>query len=348
MRHASAYAKVLPRLRVLYSKLVPEDRLREASSTASLSDALQELRDTPYGAAAEAPRLGEALKSIFSVYASRVEAIARNSPPQAREAAEAFIREEMLRDSMAVLAALLGGTYLDIRSLVTYVVEDSPLRVLAQDPEALSSPQRMVEALARFKWLEPMLSRALELSQQARDPRAVDIYTSAAAVELYSRALEPMEGYGRRASLAILCPRLEYIAAAAAVEASLQGIPPRILAAASPELDACDSWRGMASAYEREQTPEALLAYLRQARPELGFEGKTPREALRNASRVSRERVRAAALRAFKGYPLHGGMVVATLSLARLEYEAVKALVAATALRLHPDEYYRELVVPPT
>jgi len=337
---ARLYAYVTPRLRALLPRLAGEDKVRDAIAQASVEDAAGVLRDTLYGPYIEAGPPWRIQTRLLEGFLETVKGLAKASPPAAREAALAFAREEEARDVFAALTMLRGGGQVELEMLPTSRVPGTILYGLRGEQEALASPQRLLEALRRT-WLAPQVEALQRLDQEAGPTRAPALAASSAALAAHASALEGLDPrVGRRVASSILCPLLAWRAASIAVYARLQGLPPRVLELLVPPSPSCGfSGRRLRSVYEREQTMEGLLAGLRD---ELGVRldpQAGPREALAGARREARRAAKAAALRAYAGYPFHGGLVVAGSTLARLEAQDLATVLTGIALRAKPEEY---------
>jgi vacuolar-type H+-ATPase subunit C/Vma6 len=302
---------------------------------------LHSLRDTPYSLAAESKDLKEVLQNLFQVYINRVRRISKFVPEDVKNLSLAFIREEIIKDVMSLLASAILGGKLEPKELLTYNVEESPLKVVEQDPDSLRNPQRLAELLMSKKWLRPYVSKALDLATKSNDIVIFNPLSASFVIDLYSKSV--MEAELNRKELnditKMLCLRLRTSAIAAVLEASKLNIPPKVLYDVSPRVDICNIWNKLANIYEREQEFEALINNLKREFPSETFEGEDFNTIIGNMKLSALRRLRDIALGLYAGYPLSASLVVAALSLARLEYDSLKIVISGISLGLSAEEY---------
>ncbi len=336
---APRYAKIVPVLRVLRGKILGVERLRELTATASVDDVLAGLRDTLYGQAAEARIPEKVVQSMYNIYWETVVKVAKIAPAEASDLALSFIRVDEVSDAISIAYKVARGTGI-WGSYITSAVKDSFTSKVLAEPEAASSLQRLVEAAPR--WMRRILGDAVEAFNSARDPGALAYYRPLARVRVFYESMAGLDRYSLKGALDVLCPLIRSEAAAAALEASIAGVPGRSLEAAWRVRveDLCGvNWRRLAEVVSREGDPSSVAAYLKQSMPDVPLEGKTPIEQAASARSWGRRESRRKAEAAFLGYPFHAGLVAAGLLLLRLEFEDLKSVLLATKYKVHPSEY---------
>lgn len=337
---APGYARVVPVLRVLYSRLYGSERIRELAATASLDDVLSGIRDSLYGHAAE-QRLPERVAAeMYRIYHGIVSRVASLAPPQGEGVALYFTRADELEDSMVLAYRASSGQPGGAGGLPTAAVRGTLAWRAAQEPDVASSVQRLLEAAPR--WLRPLLATAERAASSQRDSWVFLLARPALKALLLWDALERAEARGRVEVSRILCPALRAEAAAAALNAVALGAGGRSLEAAwrpAPRGLCGLDWAAAAAAAAREEDPSAVAAALRQSMPDLRLEGRAPLEQAAAAIRWGRLAARRRAEAAFQGYPFHAGLLAAGLLLARLELEDLRAIVLSTYYRLHSGTY---------
>ncbi|MEB3851104.1 MAG: hypothetical protein LRS49_00790 [Desulfurococcales archaeon] len=345
MAGRSGYARLIPAARVAKTRVPPPERVRDALATPEPAEAMAAFRDYIPGLA-EAKSPEDAGAAVYSWLAGMAWRLSRLAPGAAAEALLAFALDEVALDMLIAMEAAARGSRPE--SMVTSRVEWTPTARLAREPELLSSPERVVEAARGFTGLQAGLSWALQAARQARDPRVYTLAYPAVSYMVYTAPLASLDPLSVRWITRIVCPGLAHRAARAAAQAVLQGVDPRLAAAAIPRIrdPYCGiPWASLGELAEREAYEEQVVSTLRQLLPGLGVEGKTLAEALEASHRVARSRIRAAAHAALTSYPFHAGVAAAALALAKLAAESVRGVVNAVYLRLHPDEYAEPLGV---
>ena len=345
MPGSTVYAKLAPAARVAKSLVPPLDRIRDAMLAPDFKEALTALRDVVPGLA-DARGPSDVGAALYSWLGSMARHLARLAPEGQGEALLAFALDDVALDMILAMEAAERGSRPP--SLPTSVIDWAPTALLARDPELMSSPERIVEAAARFKALSRALRWALESARQVRDARLYTLAHAAVAFRLYTSPLGRLDPYSLSYYKQVVCPMLRHRAARTVAQALLQGVEPRVAAAALPAWrdPYCRiPWRALREVVEREAEEEQVLASLRQLMPDLGLEGRSLREAVEHSYRATRARVRTAVFRAFASYPLHLGLAVAALAAARMAVESVRGVLVAAALRLKPDQYTEPLGV---
>ncbi len=331
---------------MLKVELLTEEKIKDLMEASSLDEALGSLRETSYATVADAHNLDEALKVLFLTYAQRVRKIAKFSPKVLESLVLAFIREDMLKDVMSVIGTSLLGGSVEPKSLITYNIEESPLRAIEQDPESVKNYQRLIELLSSRNWLKPYLNKILEIVQKGRDIKSLNLLSSSLTIELYSDALEKNIRNMRDLEEAkkILCPRFYIISLGAVLESSILNNPPKTLSEVSPLRDSCKAWSKVLKIYEREQEFEALVNSLKRELENVSIEGETFDEVLVNARISVLKKIKKEALVSYSGYPFSLKLLLGALNLLRLEYEIIKMILSAISLGLKPEEYEERIM----
>ena len=337
MNRPARYARAVPRLRAMKARLLQREALREVMLSPTYEEALTLLRDTPYQAitAASSPSTIQAV--ALGIFAERALRARKMLPEEAHPVVDAFMREEEARDVLAILRSIYEGRTLPY--IPTASVEGTLAWRIRRDPDILVSTQRLAEFLDRT-WMKPYARLALRLAQEARSPEPITWASLPASLGEYSRAVEPFGGADRRGLEAVLCPYIEYKAAASLVNAKMIGIPPRAIARLLEAREACGiPWAELRQVYEREPGPQEVLYSLRELLPQLRVDTKLPlSQALEQARREALSRSGRAAQAAFGGYPFTPVLAAAALMLAKIEMINVTTILTGIRARLKPDE----------
>jgi len=336
---ASQYAVLVPKLRVLKSRLVREDRVREVIAQPSLEDAVALLKDSVFQEAFQYEDPEHINAGVVRVYYREAGRLARYTPAGARPLLEAFLRDIEARD-LFTAAAMIAAGKTEIIGLPTARIPGTLLDRVRQEPEALTGLSRLAESLRRT-WAYPYMQLAARLAGEYGSS-VLSWMPLAVAAREYSRALALLEPrMGRRLAQEVLCPVVAWRIAAALVNAKRQGVPARLLDALLADAQACGfNWRRARQVYEREPGVDGLMAGLREVLPGVRLDpSKPPVEALEEARAAARSSAKEAGLRVFQGYPFHAGTLAAGLMLLLLEAEDLVTVLTGIRLGLKPEEY---------
>ena len=336
---ASEYAVLVPKLRMLKSRLVKEDRIREVIAQPSIEEAAPLLKDSIYQEALQYRDPEQIQATIVRVFYREAARLQRYAPPGAFRLIEAFRRDLESRDLFTAAAMIEAGRS-EIISLPTARVPGTLLDKIRQEPEALTSISRLAESL-RKTWAYPYLSLAQRLMQE-HGASILSWMPLAVSAREYGEALDLLDPrLGKKSAAQVLCPVLEWRLAAAMINAKRLALPTRILDQILADISACRfRWRTARQVYEREPGVDGLMASLREVLPRVKLDpSRDPVEALEEARVAARSRAKQAALSVFHGYPFHAGLLAAGLMLLLLEAEDLSTILTGIGLGLKPEEY---------
>ena len=343
MNRPARYARAVPRLRALKARLLPRETLREVALSPSYEEALTLLRDTPYQGLTTASSPSTIQTVALRVFYERASSARKMLPPEAHLLVDAFTREEEARDVLAILRSIYEGRTLPY--LPTASIQGTLPSRIKRDPDILVSTQRLSEFLDKT-WMKPYARTALKLAQEARSPEPITWASLPAALGEYASALARFRGADRRGLESILCPYLEYKAAAALVNAKAIGVPIRAIARLLEGQEACRiPWQELRQIYEREPGPQEVLYSARELLPTLKIDTKLPyAQALEQARKEALAKSGKAARAAFGGYPFTPVLAAAILMLAKIEMLNITTILTGIKLKLKPDEI-SELII---
>ena len=335
----SKYAQVVPRLRAILPRLVTLDRVREAVAQPSLEEAVGLLKDTIYGEALAGKDLASIQRNLTGLYCSKLETIAKFTPKEAIPLIEAFKHEVEAGDLVVLAQAAARGGGERPETLTKGIEACEAVRAL-QEPDALSSITRFLE-LIQGTWAskyQAVLRRAAESpgGRLASWARLVMVASE------YARGLDALDPQvSGKAAARVLCPYLNWMLAAALLQAKREGVEPRLLEEVLVDVPACRFRVARARlVYEREGSVEGLIASIQEAVPGVKIEAsKDLVEALEDARVAARRESARRALSVFSGYPFHAGILAAGLVLLKFNIEDLVTVLHGIALRLPSEEY---------
>ncbi len=336
MGSPAAYAKVVPRLRLLKSGLLGE-RVRDLSPP--LLEALSALRDTVYASIAEAKDLSSLERLIAARFFSTVDELIKLSPSEAVEIVRSFALVREAEDLLTLARAVADGSPLP-RWLPSMEWSSSELPYLLSEIETSPSITRLPE-LIREPLLRSSLSGALQAYAETKSPEAFTWYSLAAQASILSRALEGLEGQDAVETQKIVCPLFEERLALAALQAWALRVSPRTLARGLPLRALCGTnVNAIASAYERNVESDVvslateLLGLLRHVR----LEGKELRDVMASARKTARVSAVRSAAAAFEGYPYTPALIAAGLVLLWVDLDNLRTALLGIGLGLSQQE----------
>jgi len=336
---ASGYAVLIPKLRVLKSRLVREDRVREVIAQPSLEEAVALLKDSVFSEAfqyEDPEHIHAGTVRMFYREAGRLD---RYTPPGARDLLAAFLRDIEARD-LFTAAAMIEAGKTEIIGLPTARIPGTLLDRVRQEPEALTGLTRLAESLRRT-WAYPYMALAVRLVQEY-GPGVLGWMPLAVSAREYSRALSLLEPrMGRRLASQVLCPVVAWRLAAALVNAKRAGVQTRLLDQLFQGVEACGfSWKKARQVYEREPGVDGFMSGIREVLPTVRLDpSRDPVEALEEARAAARQAAREEAFSVFRGYPFHAGTLAAGLMLLLIEAEDLVTILTGIHLGLKPEEY---------
>ncbi|MCE4625971.1 MAG: V-type ATPase subunit [Desulfurococcales archaeon] len=331
------YAKTVPKLRTLKASLLTHEQLRELSLSPSLDDASALLRDTPYSEVSSATMPSTIQTIALKAYFGRAQRILKVLPEGDQQLVLAFLREDEIKDLLAIMRSIYTGTHLPL--LPTASIEGTLTGRIRKDPEALVSMQRLLEALDR-SWFKSYARQINRIAQEMKTAEVFTWYSAPASLQEYTNAIAALPRRKRREAEALLCPVLEYKIASTMVNGKALRIPLRIMDRIMRDLNVCGAtWDDLRQVYEREPGPQEVLSSLRELLPRLRLEAKQGFEveleaARRRAWREAYRRANAA----YSGYPFTPTLVLAAMILAKAEYMDVTTILTGVLLKMKPDE----------
>ena len=344
MGSPSGYAQLVPKLRFLKASLLPADTYKELIGAKSLEETVAILRDTPYSEAARARDPEAVQEEVLRVLIERLRRLERYAPSEARLLLQAFYREEEARDLLILARAVQEGRGSRVR-LPTARIEGSLLSIIAREPEALGSLQRLQEVFDRT-WIKPYLREASRIAGEVKSGEAYTWYTLALSVLLYVDALKKLDVRERLGVENIICPFITYRITNAMTNAKDMGLPMRTLDRVMEKVEICGfKWKEFRAVYEREVDPQSLLAALKEVFAKLLLDTKLHySEALEAARKAAYKLAASKALSAYASYPFRPAIVAAAGTLAKIEAMDVQAILAGKLMRL-PAEALEGLTI---
>ncbi|MEB3807090.1 MAG: V-type ATPase subunit [Desulfurococcales archaeon] len=335
----SKYATVVPSMRVLKSKLVGRDRIRELVAQPSLEEALSLLKDTVYGEAIKSSDIRGIQRDLYRFYCRTIESIKKKAPKDIHPLLDAFKHEVEAGDiiTLAIYSAARAG---EIPELVTGDIGECPAVTVAREPEALVSLQRYLEYL-QSTWASKyadLLKRAAE----GGDPSRIAWTRLAMVAGEYSRALEELDPrLARPMAAKTLCPILDWTIAAFLVQAKKDGMEPRLIEEVLVDVPTCRfSVSNARTVYEREPGPEGLAGSIDDVVRTVRIDvSKDLVDALEEARIEARKKSLSKAIAVYSSYPFHAGLVAAGLVMFKINLEDLLTVLTGIALRLDPEEY---------
>ncbi len=343
MGSPAAYAKVVPRLRILKASLLGS-RAKELGPT--LTEAMGMLRDTVYSQAAEAkdPRAAEA--ALARAFFSAVDSLEHMAPEEAAGVVTVVARAQEAKDLAAMARALAEGSQLP-SWLPSFEWSRSPLSRLAEDLSVSPTLGRLADIAPSYGDLGKLITEAVELYGELKDPAAFTWHSLVATARTYTDAINSVPRVDVDPVERSLCPLLEEAAALGLLEAWGARVPPRLVEEAYSDLKACRlPWNSMAASYERSLGGEAMAlaqevsGYFRFVR----LEGRTLSDLMQSARRTARIAAQRAAEAIFSAYPFTAGLVAAAAVLLYIDYENVRTALLSLMMSLQPEEFQAYLI----
>ncbi len=336
MGSPSAYAKVVPRLRLLKAGLMGA-KVRELSPP--LAEALSYLRETMYSPLAEAKDVKSIERGIAGLFFSAVDDLLRLSPEEAASVVLSFGLAREVEDLLTISRAVAEGSSLPLW-LPSMEWPSSEVGYFLGELEASPSTSRIPD-LVREPRLRAALTGAIQAYAETKSPETFTWYALGAETAIFNTALESLEGQDRVSAQAVVCPLVEERVALAALEAWALRLNPRTLARSLPPKAVCGINTGaIASAYERNLESDVvslsmeLSGLLKHARAE----GKSLKEVMRSVRRTARVSATRAAAAAFEGYPYTPALVAAGLVLLSIDLDNLRTALVGIGLGLSQSE----------
>ncbi|MEN2999304.1 MAG: V-type ATPase subunit [Acidilobaceae archaeon] len=333
------YAEAAVVARAIKARLLRPEVVREAALASDFSEALGPLRDSIYSGLGDARTLSQAYSSIWSAYFRQVRRLAFISPAPASELLLSLEREEVLKDLLVLYQSVLLEKRVEVR-LPSSLVGETLTRKVLEDPEALLSPQRFVEALSR-SWAYAYLERAGRSFRELKGGPIALWAAPLSALKLYSEALSIMGGEGEEVER-LLCPYLQEKALSSLLLAKVLEVPPRLLEDFSWGNLCGLKARELVELYAAEPDPLGIAGELKQ-KISIRAEGKSVEEVLASARKSARLALRERALGVMTGYPFRASFLLSPLLLLRLEAEDLTLLLSSKEYKLPPASVLPEL-----
>jgi vacuolar-type H+-ATPase subunit C/Vma6 len=339
---AQKYAKTVPRIRAVKSRLVRADLYRELIASTP-DDILTLLRDSPYTSYIQHPKPENIQNGSMRVFFERAELVYRYSPKEAKPLAAAFMREEEAKDALIVMRQVYEGKP-ELPLLPTSSIKDTIAFKIRREPEVLASMQRLGELLEKT-WFKPYYRKALRVAQETKSPEIFNWMTLAASSDLYANALSAIRS-GKNWVEKIICPFLRYKLAASMANAKAIGLQARSIERVLGEVDVCGfSWRDFRAIYEREPGVGELLVSLKEVFPDLNIDAKLDYQlALEQARKTAYRRSKKYAEAMFSSYPFQPAIVAAILTLAKIELYDIVTIMTSIGLGLKSDDFFGLLI----
>ncbi|MEB3773563.1 MAG: V-type ATPase subunit [Desulfurococcales archaeon] len=341
MAGPASYARLVPKIRVMKSQLLTQDRYREMMASSELKDALSQLRDSLYSEAADAANLEVAIRILETLYFKYLDKLARESPEEVLRVINAFRMDYELRDVLSAMQRVAIGSP-GFMEYPTYYIDGSILKMLSQDPEAQTSVTRFLDAI-QGTWAYTYADMAVQLYNETKNPQLISWIHLPASIELYSSVLEELRD---PALQGILCPLIEYKISASLIQAKLSEIESRIITRLISRVKSCGVDASLLrQMYEREATPQDLASSLREALKYVRPEGEDLGAILHSARMSLKAALKRGVERAFQGYPFSPAIAAAGAVMLRFEVENIIAILSSIELKLKVDEYSKILII---
>ncbi|ESQ20625.1 MAG: Archaeal/vacuolar-type H+-ATPase subunit C [uncultured Acidilobus sp. CIS] len=338
----SAYAQVVPRLRVLKAGLLGP-RVKDLSPP--LAEALASLRDTMYSGIAEAKELRLVERKLAQQYFGVVDELEGLAPDEAKGLVRAFAEARETEDLMTLARALAEGLRLPAW-LPSLEWSRSSIRDLMPELEASPSLTRLPDLLKGGP-LRKTMARALEAFSEVKSPEAFTWYSLSARLAAIQEALEPIGGQDRTDAEKVICPLVEEWASLAALQAWALKVNPRTFARALPQRPLCGvQWASLAEAYERNLSEDiaSLITELSKMVRRVKVEGRSLRDVMSSVRRSARVAAMRSAMAVFEGYPYSPALIAATLLLLTIDVDNLRAALLGIGLGLTPAELEAAIV----
>jgi len=327
----SAYAQVVPRLRLLKAGLLGP-RVKDLSPP--LAEALASLRDTMYSGIAEAKELRLVERRLAQQYFSVIDELEDLAPDEAKGLVRAFGEMKEAEDLMTLARALAEG----LRPpawLPSLEWSRSSIRDVMPELEASPSLTRLPDLLKSGP-LRKTMAGALEAFSDIKSPEAFTWYSLSARLAAIQMALEPIGGQDRTDAEKVLCPLVEGWAQAWALR-----VNPRTFARALPQRPLCGiQWALLAEAYERNLGVDvvSLATELSQVMSRVKVEGRGLRDIMSSVRRSAGVAAMRSAMAAFEGYPYSPALIAAALLLLTIDVDNLRAALLGIGLGLTQTE----------
>ncbi len=338
----ASYAQVVPKARILKSALLTPDKIKEMIATPDFKDAVSQLRDSLYTQASEAPTIEEATRQLEAAFIRILEKLEKASPPAGVEIVAAFRRDYELRDILTALQRVIVGSP-GLQELPSYHVEGSLLRRLTQDPEALASHTRFIEAL-EGTWAHRYLALADKIYRETRNPMLVSWAHLYGSLDMYTAQLDEHSQAG--VLHRIICTIVEQRVAQSLIQAKAGSVDSKLVEQLITPAKRCGlDIAQLKQAYDREAVAEDLAASIRDTFRYVKLEGGDIGEILSSIRRTGRMALKAAIRAAYESYPFTPAIVAAAAAMIRIEVEDVNAILTSITMKLKPDEYTKILII---
>ncbi len=339
---ASGYARVLPYARIVLSRLLTVDRLKEVMQSRSVEEVAAALRDSLYPGAGEARRIEDLEEAVWRGYFGVLEGIRRLAPEEAWRPLRFFVDVEEFKDVLVIAQAVSRGGSPPGR-LPSYYAPESRSLALARALE--ENPGSKLQDVAPDPEIGRILEEALAFEKQIGIPGGLLLYYAKAVRVAAEKALDSVGAAEKRLFSRVVCPRIRYILVSTILEAKAAGVEARHLDAVMGGPRLCGlEWGSVRGVYEREEDFYGLAGALREYTG-WKLEGDTLGRILESAKSQYRREARAASEAAVASYPMQPGFLAGVIELVRLEAEDVVLLSSAVHLSLKPEEVAGKLSV---
>ena len=339
---AAGYARVVPYARIVLSRLLSVERLKEVMQSRSVEEVAAALRDSLYPGAGEARNVEALEAAVWRGYFDVLSKIKSLAPEEAWRPLRFYVEAEEYKDILLIAQASSRGDA-PLSSLPSYYAPESRSLMLfkALEENPGSRPQDVAPDPATAKIIE----EALAFEKQVGVPGSLLLYYAKAVKDSALSAYESMPAAERRLFSRVTCPRVRYVLVSAMLEAKATGIEARHLdlIMAGPRICGIE-WSSIRGVYEREEDYYGLAGSLREYTG-WRLEGETLGRILESAKTQYKLEARNAAEAAVASYPMQPGFLAGVVELTRLEAEDVVLLSGAVHLRLKPEEIAGKLSV---
>ncbi len=339
-----SYAQAIVVARAIKSRLLKGEEIREMALSKDLNEALLALRESQYRGVGEAKSLTQIFSSVWGSYFRIVRYMVRVAPGEALNAVLAVEREEDLRDLLIIMQRVASNRPVE-ETLPSSFYDGTLTYQVLRDPELLTSPHKIVEALQKT-WAAPYLETSLNIMREVKEGLPIVWAIPLVTTRLYSDAIKDLRGAKKSGLERLLCPHIEAKILSSLTMAKELGVQTRILEIAWGNIRACNvSLKTVREIYERETEIASLAEELRGILRNVKFEGKTLKDIKTTSSRNSKLAMKARALEAMSGYPYNPAFLIASLILLKLEVNNILLILSSKEYKLKPDEILDELIL---
>ncbi|MEM0340251.1 MAG: V-type ATPase subunit [Acidilobaceae archaeon] len=336
------YAKPIVIARVLKTRLLRPEVIKEISLAKDFEKAVSVLGESLYPEVREAKNLFQAETAVWRGYFRSVFKLAEVCPSYLKDVVLLFAREEELKDLMIIAQKVKLKAPLHER--LPSMHYDTLVYSLIREPEKLLSLESMMTAL-KDTWVHAYLSEALSLVEEHRLEVPLYVFSAPYTVRIYSETLEPLSPIDLKDLEVLLCPRLKPLLFAGLVHSKVYGVPLEVLDTILRPISIC----GFDIPFLLEVYSRAI--HFKDLAEDLGktldikVVGESLDEVLSGALIGGGRVLRKIANKIMIGDPYRPAFIIAPLVLLRLEVEDVLLILSSKTYDVKPADFMSRLSV---